>query len=117
MVIPSPALPTEAEEQALVPVMPGTPEATEWIEHAARLGFRLPVPDGAPMWLPSERPEPLSLRWKGYRLLEPVSIEIRGPEWWWRAYQPGAPIAEFLADRGVGRMQITMGPLPLPAEA
>lgn len=117
MLCPTPALPTEAEEKALVPVLPGSNDAAAWIEHARRLGFRLPVPDGAPMFLPSARPEPLSLRWKGYKLLEPVSIEIRGREWWWRVYQPGAPIAEMIADRGVGRLTLTMGPIALPSDA
>lgn len=116
MVLPTLYLPSEDEEKALVAVLSGMPEAAEWVEHMLRLGARLPVPDSAPMWLPSLRPKSLSMRWNGYRLIEPALIEIRSPGWWWRLYAENAPIAELMAERGVGRVEITTGPIPLGEE-
>jgi hypothetical protein len=115
--IPAATVPTPEEEAALAVVVPGAAEAAAWVTHCLRLGFRLTVPDSAPMFLPSLEPKYLSLRWKGYRLIEPASIEIKSPAWWWRVFVENAPIAELLAERAVGRVEITSGPIPLPSEA
>lgn len=108
---------SESEEAALVAVEVGSPEHIAWREHCKRLGFDLPMPDRTEwIFLPAKHPPSLSMNWKGYALIEPVSVEIRGAAWFWRVYQPNAPIAELLADRGVGTVRLTMGPVPLPRE-
>jgi hypothetical protein len=108
---------TEAEQADLVTVGVGSTEHVAWREHCKRLGFDLPMPDRTDwIFLPSKYPRSLSPEWKGYHLIEPVRIEIRGPAWWWRLYQPKAPIAELFEVRAVGAVQVEMGPIPLPTE-
>lgn len=115
--IPAAVEPTEAEEAALKPVMIGSEQHVAWRDHCKRLGFDLPMPSlDVPIFMPGEFPPQLSLSWKAYPLIEEVGITIRGPAWWWRVYQPKAPVADMMADRSSGTVRVSMGPLPLPAE-
>jgi hypothetical protein len=115
--IPAATAPADNEMAALAQVGINTPEHEAWRVHCKRLGFDLPAPDVAEfIFLPSTWPPSLSLNWKGYRVIEPVMIEIRGPAWWWRVYQPKAPVADLVAERSVGTVRLEMGPVPLPSE-
>lgn len=118
--IPAPTYPTEAEMQALVAVEVGSDAHKAWRDYGHRLGFTLPMPDRAEwLFLPSKNPPHLSLRWKGYHTIESVSVEMRGPAWWWRIYQEGVSIAtiqSLLDDRSHGAVKLNLGPIPLKDE-
>lgn len=115
--VPAPTYPTDAEQQALVAIAVGSPEHKAWRQYGHRLGFTLPMPDKAEwIFLPSKNPPHLKLSWKGYHTVEPVSIEAGGPAWWWRLFQPGAPMQTLLDDRSHGAIKLTMGPIPIQSE-
>lgn len=118
MVTPSAVLPSTEELAALVPVEIGSEAHREWLIWAERVGLRLPQPDAVPViFVPGREPPHLRMTWKGYHLAVPVDVEVRSPAWWWRVYQEKAPIADLLADRSHGRVQLNMGPLALRSEA
>ena len=118
--IPASAAPSQVEESALLPVKVGSTECGAWVTHCAKLGFRLPLPDQSPViFVPSSDPPALPKSWKGYALIEPCRVAYLSQGWWWRVYQPGAPVADLLeqARRNNGTVIVEMGPVASPAES